>query len=221
MGGTDAACALLVDEDFADGVMASVPAMLAYLTQQPQDGEPSHARRQAQREAAQEQSAGSRTGNVLPVYVLNHAFTSCSARATDHTPWLSVMYSLIGQSRPAQQAERAAKPPRRHPAATRAPKVGTSSKFRGVTRHSTTGRFEAHLWDSSSIRPKSVRRLPSLSVLAPDNDAPSTVASLLASAQTKCFVRLSPRSSKVGVHAVAKCTWEDTQQRYSQTCPAN
>jgi len=36
-------------------------------------------------------------------------------------------------------------------------KSGASSAFRGVTRHSTTGRYEAHLWDSSSIRPKSVR----------------------------------------------------------------
>ena len=36
-------------------------------------------------------------------------------------------------------------------------KTGASSKFRGVTRHSTTGRFEAHLWDASSVRPKSVR----------------------------------------------------------------
>lgn len=28
---------------------------------------------------------------------------------------------------------------------------------RGVTRHSTTGRYEAHLWDSSYNRPKTVR----------------------------------------------------------------
>ena len=36
-------------------------------------------------------------------------------------------------------------------------KSGASSPFRGVTRHSTTGRYEAHLWDSSSIRPKSLK----------------------------------------------------------------
>ena len=30
---------------------------------------------------------------------------------------------------------------------------------RGVTRHSTTGRFEAHLWDSSWARPRTVSRL--------------------------------------------------------------
>ena len=53
-----------------------------------------------------------------------------------------------------------AKPPRRGPSIVRGPKVGTSSKFRGVTKHSTTGRFEAHLWDSSSIRPKTVRHRP-------------------------------------------------------------
>ncbi len=35
-------------------------------------------------------------------------------------------------------------------------KNGSSSAFRGVTRHSSTGRFEAHLWDSSCIRPKTV-----------------------------------------------------------------
>lgn len=45
------------------------------------------------------------------------------------------------------------------PALKHRQKTGASSAFRGVTRHSTTGRFEAHLWDSSSIRPKSVRSL--------------------------------------------------------------
>ncbi|CAL5227421.1 g10381 [Coccomyxa viridis] len=33
----------------------------------------------------------------------------------------------------------------------------SSSPFRGVTRHSTTGRYEAHLWDSSWARPKTGR----------------------------------------------------------------
>ena len=35
-------------------------------------------------------------------------------------------------------------------------KLGGSSIYRGVTKHSTTGRYEAHLWDSASIRPKTV-----------------------------------------------------------------
>ncbi len=64
MGGTGAACALLVDDDAAQGGMASVPAMLAFLTQQPRDGEPGRSRPQARREAAPEQSEGSMTGNL-------------------------------------------------------------------------------------------------------------------------------------------------------------
>ena len=36
------------------------------------------------------------------------------------------------------------------------PKVGGSSRFRGVTRHSTTGRYESHLWDANAVRPKQV-----------------------------------------------------------------
>ncbi|CAK0755202.1 hypothetical protein CVIRNUC_002356 [Coccomyxa viridis] len=36
----------------------------------------------------------------------------------------------------------------------RSSNFSTSSEFRGVTRHSTTGRFEAHLWDSSWARPR-------------------------------------------------------------------
>ncbi|KAK9824107.1 hypothetical protein WJX72_007799 [[Myrmecia] bisecta] len=40
---------------------------------------------------------------------------------------------------------------------SRKPKRPGSSIYRGVTKHSTTGRFEAHLWDSSAIRPKTSR----------------------------------------------------------------
>lgn len=39
-------------------------------------------------------------------------------------------------------------------------KVGGSSRFRGVTRHSTTGRYEAHLWDAAAVRPKVVSEIP-------------------------------------------------------------
>ncbi len=65
MGATGAACALLVDDDAAQDGMASVPAMLAYLTQQPHDGEPSRPRPHARGEAAQEQSAGSMTSGSM------------------------------------------------------------------------------------------------------------------------------------------------------------
>lgn len=30
----------------------------------------------------------------------------------------------------------------------------STSRYRGVTRHSTTGRYEAHLWDSTFVRAK-------------------------------------------------------------------
>ncbi|KAK9916453.1 hypothetical protein WJX75_002809 [Coccomyxa subellipsoidea] len=39
----------------------------------------------------------------------------------------------------------------------RSGRCASSSAFRGVTRHSTTGRYEAHLWDSSWSRPKTVK----------------------------------------------------------------
>ena len=32
---------------------------------------------------------------------------------------------------------------------------GGTSKYKGVTKHSTTGRYEAHLWDSTFVRVKS------------------------------------------------------------------
>lgn len=35
-------------------------------------------------------------------------------------------------------------------------KAGTS-KYKGVTKHSTTGRYEAHLWDSTFVRVKSYK----------------------------------------------------------------
>ena len=65
MGSTGAASSLPVDEHAERDGMTSVPAMLAFLTQQPQDGEPSRRTPQAQREAIEEQSAGSMTGVVL------------------------------------------------------------------------------------------------------------------------------------------------------------
>ena len=42
-------------------------------------------------------------------------------------------------------------------AASGKPSRNGSSAYKGVTRHTTTGRFEAHLWDSSYARPKTVR----------------------------------------------------------------
>lgn len=37
--------------------------------------------------------------------------------------------------------------------------ASSTSKFKGVTKHRSTGKFEAHLWDSSHIRIVKVRNL--------------------------------------------------------------
>ena len=192
--GKGAPFAPLVDGDAAQDVMASVPAMLAFLTQQPQDGEPSHSKPQAQRKAVQEQSAGSMTG-ILGLYARMRHSMLCMGGETTAVSSASDCVR-IGEARSGQQAGRAAKPQRRHPATVRAPKVGTSSKFRGVTKHSTTGRYEAHLWDSSSIRPKNVGGLPSLFVLVTACKAPSTAGS------SYCVQRLT--FCAAGRHAAAR-----------------
>lgn len=41
--------------------------------------------------------------------------------------------------------------------------AASTSAFKGVTRHRSTGKFEAHLWDSSHIR---VMKVDNLSTLA-------------------------------------------------------
>ena len=128
--------------------------MLAILTQQPHDSGPCPARSPAQPEAAQQQSAGSITGSPDHTNICTHAVL-CEGH-TFHS--LKPARLHAGVARPASQTGRSAVK-RRLPAGVRAPKVGMSSKFRGVTKHSTTGRYEAHLWDSSSIRPKTVPRL--------------------------------------------------------------
>ncbi len=47
-------------------------------------------------------------------------------------------------------------------ASQRKPKAASStSTFKGVTKHRSTGKFEAHLWDSSHIRIVKVRNLES------------------------------------------------------------
>ena len=69
--------------------------------------------------------------------------------ATAHPPIGSLADPLPGRGRPRPSPGKPAplsnKPPGSVPA-------GRSSKFRGVTKHRWTGRFEAHLWDSASAR---------------------------------------------------------------------
>ena len=75
-GGKAADCGPHVMDDAAPDGMASVPAMLAFLTQQPQDGEPATPRSQMQPEAAPEPSAGSMTGSVLCI-TMNALVAQC------------------------------------------------------------------------------------------------------------------------------------------------
>ena len=70
--------------------------------------------------------------------------------AAAHPPIGSLADSVPGRGRPRPSPTNKPAPLSNKPPGSVPP--GRSSKFRGVTKHRWTGRFEAHLWDSASAR---------------------------------------------------------------------
>ena len=69
--------------------------------------------------------------------------------ATAHPPIGSLADQVPNRGRPRPSPSKPAPLSNKPPGAV---PPGRSSKFRGVTKHRWTGRFEAHLWDSASAR---------------------------------------------------------------------